>query len=136
MNDFQMRSPCPCCGHLVHDDRPGSSLICPICFWEDDQVQLRWPLYTGGANKPCLADSQQSYREHGVSEIRFRDKVRPATKDEPLDEGFRPVDIANDNFEESGAQEAPWPDDRTALYWWRPTFWRRAAGAHEARYAD
>lgn len=119
------RSPCPCCGHLVHDDRPGSYLVCPVCFWEDDQVQLRWPLYTGGANKPSLVDAQQNYRSLGVSEARFAEKVRLPNSDEPLDAGFRPIDLAIDSFEETSVQEQPWPEDRSVLYWWRPTFWRR-----------
>lgn len=36
--------PCPCCGHLVHEAPPGSFQICPVCGWEDDLVQLRWPV--------------------------------------------------------------------------------------------
>lgn len=30
---------------------PGSYEICPVCFWEDDRVQFRWPAMSGGANK-------------------------------------------------------------------------------------
>lgn len=41
--------PCPCCGHRVLDDMPGSYEICPVCFWEDDRVQFRWPTMDGGA---------------------------------------------------------------------------------------
>jgi len=44
--------PCPCCGHRIFDEPPGSCDICKICFWEDDNVQLRWPDYAGGANIP------------------------------------------------------------------------------------
>ncbi len=36
--------PCPCCGYLVFTEPPGSYTICPICFWEDDISQLRFPL--------------------------------------------------------------------------------------------
>lgn len=42
------RFPCPCCGHLVFKDAPGSDEICPVCFWQDDIVQLRWPDFGGG----------------------------------------------------------------------------------------
>ncbi|WP_167944509.1 CPCC family cysteine-rich protein [Micromonospora profundi] len=122
------RSPCPCCGHLVHDDRPGSSLICPVCFWEDDQVQLRWPFYRGGANKVSLVEAQRNYGNLGVSETRFADKVRSPSRDEALDRGFRPIDISVDSFEETSVQEESWPEDRSVLYWWRPTFWRRPKG--------
>lgn len=42
---------CPCCGHRVLDAAPGSYEICPICFWEDDEVQFRWPASPVGANR-------------------------------------------------------------------------------------
>ncbi|MFJ2958342.1 CPCC family cysteine-rich protein [Streptomyces sp. NPDC087270] len=28
---------------------PESFEICPVCFWEDDGVQFRWPTLAGGA---------------------------------------------------------------------------------------
>ncbi|MEJ3746050.1 CPCC family cysteine-rich protein [Actinomycetes bacterium KLBMP 9797] len=124
MTQPHRRWPCPCCGHLVHEDPPGSHLICPICFWEDDGVQLRWPLYKGGANKPSLVEAQLNFLEIHACEQRLRQKVRKPQLDEPLEQGFRVIDLAIDSFEENGDQERPWPDDRTVLYWWRPTFWR------------
>ncbi|MEU9092827.1 CPCC family cysteine-rich protein [Streptomyces sp. NPDC048428] len=125
------RSPCPCCGHLVHDGPPGSSLVCPVCFWEDDVVQLRWPLLTGGANKCSLVNAQRTYREIQAIELRFVVNVRKPALDEPFDEGFRSIELAVDHFEEVSVQEEPWPVDRRVLYWWRPTFWRRSKGAVE-----
>lgn len=95
-----------------------------MCSWEDDQVQLRWPDYSGGANRPSLIRAQRTFAESGVCELRLLPYVRPATKDDPLEPGWRPVDITIDNFEALGIQEAPWPQDRSILYWWRPTFWR------------
>lgn len=120
--------PCPCCGHLVFGEPPGSYDICPVCFWEDDNVQLRWPDWSGGANRPSLIASQRAYREIGAMEYRFTGVVRAATSDEPVDEGWRAIEEARDDFEPRGQNEAPWPDDLTLLYWWRPTFWRRQAG--------
>ncbi|MFJ8759481.1 CPCC family cysteine-rich protein [Streptomyces cyaneofuscatus] len=29
---------------------PGSYEICPVCFWEDDGVQSRWPTVGGGTS--------------------------------------------------------------------------------------
>jgi len=52
--------PCPCCGYLVFGDLPGSYGICPICFWEDDLSQLRFPM-TGGANHVTLVDGQRNF---------------------------------------------------------------------------
>ncbi len=117
------RYPCPCCGYLVHDGQPGSYLICPVCRWEDDLQMLRWPLMTGGANRASLVEAQRSYAEIGASEERFRDRVvEPG--DLPRDSGFRPIDLDRDAFEPTHEQRAPWPEDRTVLYWWRPGFWR------------
>jgi RNA polymerase subunit RPABC4/transcription elongation factor Spt4 len=51
--------PCPSCGFLVFSELPGSYDICPICGWEDDDVQLKWPGLRIGANSICLYESQQ-----------------------------------------------------------------------------
>nr|WP_227467119.1 CPCC family cysteine-rich protein [Nocardioides lijunqiniae] len=116
--------PCACCGHVVFNEPPGSYEICPVCFWEDDAVQLRWPTYEGGANGPSLIDSQRAYATDGAMECRFTDIVRPPTEGEPLDPNWRPIDPESDSFEGSDERQADWPADLTTLYWWRATFWR------------
>lgn len=117
--------PCPCCGYLTMGEPPGSYEICDICFWEDDAVQLRWPTWAGGANRPHLIDAQQTFLRVGAIEERFLRHVRPPAHDEPRDGGWRVIDPSVDTFESPGEKDAAWPDDLTALYWWRPTFWRR-----------
>lgn len=116
--------PCPCCGHLVFDEPPGSYNICPICFWEDDNIQLRWPDWAGGANAPSLIEGQRNVAVMGAMEHGFTGIVRGASDDEAREDGWRPVDLQLDSFEPKGVSEAPWPQDLTVLYWWRPTFWR------------
>ncbi|WP_460629740.1 CPCC family cysteine-rich protein [Intrasporangium mesophilum] len=117
--------PCPCCGHTVLSaERPGSSLICPICRWEDDLLQLRWPRLPGGANGPCLVEAQQAYRILGAKEARATKRARPPSADEQVDIGFRPIQDSN-NFEDNDDVSTLWPKDLTQLYWWRPNFWRR-----------
>ena len=118
--------PCPCCGHVTFGEPPGSYEVCAVCFWEDDAVQLRWPDYDGGANTPSLIDAQRTFAAVGAMESRFVARVRGADESEPLDQGWRPVDLAVDHFEALGVRTAPWPDDLTTLYWWRPSFWRHA----------
>ncbi len=59
------RYPCPCCGHLVFAEGPGSYDICEICFWEDDNVQLRWPTMDGGANAVSLVEGQWAFARTG-----------------------------------------------------------------------
>lgn len=119
------RYPCACCGHLVFDGSVGSYEICPVCFWEDDLIQTRWPNYTGGANQLSLIECQRNFQTFGAKQARVLQNVRPATEDEPVDEGWYPLGpLALDCFEPIGDHPEPWPQDRTTLYWWRPTFWR------------
>ncbi|MFF2541747.1 CPCC family cysteine-rich protein [Kitasatospora sp. NPDC058063] len=121
------RRPCPCCGRLVLDVRegwPGSFVVCPLCCWEDDPAQLRWPLRPGGANSVPLLQAQRNVREFGACDQRGRRFVRPATADEPLDPAWRPIDPAADLFEDwQDEEQRPWPEDRSVLCWWLPTFW-------------
>lgn len=116
--------PCPCCGHLVFDEPPGSYALCPVCWWEDDAVQLRWPRYAGGANRPSLVEAQSNFATFAAAEPAFVTRVRPAADHEPLDLGFHPVGDVLGAFEEPGDTTAEWPDDLTELYWWKATFWR------------
>ena len=121
-----VRYPCPCCGHLVFAGRPGSYDICQVCFWEDDGVQLRWPHYAGGANRPSLVESQRNFIRFGAMEERFVGNVRAASPDEPIDPGWRPID-ERDDLELWAEDRAPWPDDLTVLYYWRDTYWAGSA---------
>ena len=74
---------CPCCGYLtLSEPPPGTYEICDICFWEDDGVQFRDVDYEGGANTVSLRQARESFRLHGVSELRFRSEVRPPLPDE------------------------------------------------------
>ena len=118
------RYPCVCCGHLTLTAPPGSYDDCPVCGWEDDIVGLRWPDLDGGANRLSLIEAQRSYAATGAADPERDVPERAATADEPLDDGFRPVDPVRDNVEFAEAHESPYPTDPTALYWWRPTFWR------------
>ena len=117
-----VRFPCPACGHQVFAEPPGSDDICLVCLWEDDLTQLRWPALAGGKNEVSLAEAQRNIATHGAIEERFAGDVRPATEEEPLDAGFRPI-TPDDPFE-APDDSAPWPEDATVLYYWRPTFWR------------
>ncbi|MFB8180892.1 ADP-ribosylglycohydrolase family protein [Streptomyces sp. NPDC055966] len=117
------RHPCPCCGHLVHDEPRGSNDICPVCFWEDDLSQLRWPTTTG-ANRVSLIEAQRNVQRFGACDQRGLRFTRRPLPDEPLDPLWRPIDPQQDSFEDPH-DPVPWPDYQPDLYWWRPTFWRR-----------
>ncbi|NVN52927.1 hypothetical protein HLY00_2218 [Mycolicibacterium hippocampi] len=118
--------PCVCCGHLTIPEQPGSYFICPICFWEDDVSQLRWPTMSGGANDVSLIEGQANFREFGSCKLRMTAHVRPPTDVEMVEPGWRPLDPRRDRFEAWGVSPVvDWPDyDWTVLYWWRPTYWR------------
>ncbi|MFE9647271.1 CPCC family cysteine-rich protein [Streptomyces sp. NPDC006365] len=116
--------PCPCCGHLVHENPPGSFRVCPVCGWEDDLVQLRWP-GAKGANRYPLIEAQQLYRQVGVADPvfarRFVGQANPGRWSLDSVTSCRRSMILS----LMGVMEAEWPEDRTRLYWWRPHFWRR-----------
>ena len=67
--------PCPCCGYIVHRDPPGSYNICPICFWEDEISQLRFP-ETTGANHVSPIQAQRNFSTIGAIEERFLKHAR------------------------------------------------------------
>jgi hypothetical protein len=116
--------PCPACGHQMFSDW-WSHEICDVCRWQDDQTQLRYPWSPIGPNGGVsLIEAQANVQRIGaVREDQVR-HMRPAAADEPLDPGWRPIDPQRDAVE-AAAGEAPYPDDLTELYWWRPTYWRR-----------
>jgi len=122
--------PCPCCGHLTLTDGPGDYALCPVCFWEDDGEQLRWPLSDHGANGISLVDAQRNYQRYGACHEDFHKKVRPPQRGERLDLGWRPLDLAVDDVERdpSDPGRPPWPADSTRLYWWRDTYYRAPGG--------
>lgn len=81
-----MKHACACCGFLTMDGPPsGSYDICPVCFWEDDGVQVRDEDFAGGANTPSLNTARRNFARIGAVEERLVLFVR-----EPLPEE-RPV---------------------------------------------
>ncbi len=126
------RFPCPCCGYQVFDREPGSHALCPICYWEDNLVQLRFPNMCGAANTVSLEEGQRNYAEFGAAERRHRARVRRPYPGESREPGWRRLDSARDNPElpQAGVGYADsYPErDYTVLYYWRSTYWRRIVG--------
>lgn len=77
--------PCPCCGFRTLNQRPpGTHEICPVCWWEDDDVQSRDPDFAGGANNVSLRTAMKNFREFGASDLQFTGRVRaPRLEDSP-----------------------------------------------------
>ena len=121
--------PCPCCGQLVFVEPPGSYEICPVCFWEDDISQLRFPRM-GGANHVSLIEGQKNYREYGACEPRVKPHVRPPAENESVESGWRLIDLEIDKIEDPLPGKyygETYPRDTAILYYWGPTFWRNNA---------
>ncbi|WP_084515669.1 CPCC family cysteine-rich protein [Nocardia acidivorans] len=116
--------PCPACGHRVFDEPPGCHLICPVCFWEDDGVQLRCPTVAIGANRISLVEAQRNVIAFGACKERVRALVRPPAPREAMDPAWRCIGPSDDFEDLSTVSSTSWPEDWTTLYWWLPTFWR------------
>jgi hypothetical protein len=105
----------------MFDEMPGSYDICPICFWEDDLSQLRWPDSAGGANRPSLIEAQAVFAQIGAIEPRLVPHVRKPRDDDARDPQWRPFDATRDEVEEHVAgvdYGLTYASDRTAYYYW------------------
>jgi Cysteine-rich CPCC len=120
-----VRFPCPCCGYLVFDESVGSYDICPVCGWEDDVSQLRFP-HTTGANRVSLIEAQTNFAAEDDGDP-GSGVARAAAAGIVRDPGWRRIDEAKDNVEDQvpGVNYGmTYPPDKTRLYYWQPTFWR------------
>jgi hypothetical protein len=93
---------CPCCGYYTLDYGPGHFDICPVCYWEDDNIQADDPTYWGGANVISLNEARENYKKFGASEECFLDSVRPPTEEEKI---IPPIEPINDEVKELSIQE-------------------------------
>ena len=121
--------PCPCCGYDVFSEPVGSYEICPICFWEDDLVQLAFPDLSGGANKCSLIEGQHNYAQAAVCEERLAAHVRRADASDKRSTGWRPLDPTRDRYLrwENAADHEVWDsvknDPERCDYYWLPNYW-------------
>jgi hypothetical protein len=73
---------CPCCGYFTLDDEPGHFDICPVCYWEADNIQSFDPDYEGGPNGISLKQAKENYKRFGAIEDICLSSVRPPTEEE------------------------------------------------------
>jgi hypothetical protein len=65
--------PCPCCGYRTMSEQPpGTFEICPVCYWEDDNVQFDDPTLEGGANEESLDQARANFARLGAISPPFR----------------------------------------------------------------
>jgi hypothetical protein len=103
----------------VFEHEPGSYDICPVCWWEDDLVQLRRPDMAGGANGPSLIEAQRNFQRTGASDERLVEHVRPARASEAVDPRWRAFDPDLDRVEERSPGDDIGPTHRHDNYYWR-----------------
>lgn len=74
---------CPCCGYLTLSELPpGTFEICPVCNWEDDDVQFNDINFKGGANEESLREARQNFKKYNVSSLKFLKQIRAPLPDE------------------------------------------------------
>jgi len=84
---------CPCCGYKTLNAKPpGTYLICPICFWEDNGQALGWEDNWGGSNQVTLRQAQRNFIEFGACEQKWVNDVRPPTTDDLRDLNWQTID--------------------------------------------
>ncbi|TAP43909.1 CPCC family cysteine-rich protein [Arthrobacter sp. S39] len=109
--------PCSCCGYLAFDEQPGSYEICPVCGWEDDIVQLRFPTM-GGANAP-LIKCQDAYAHPPAWN---RPLATPEQEGFVRDPDWRPLDPSIDDIDQPRKavdDGEPLAAGLTVYYYWR-----------------
>lgn len=78
-----MNYPCPCCTFLtLNEEPPGTFQICPVCNWEDDNVQFDDPDYEGGANGISLLRAKENFKNIGAVKEEYIKEVRSPESDE------------------------------------------------------
>ncbi len=65
---------CPCCDYYTLKDW-GAYSICPVCFWENDGLDIDEPDAYSGPNHMTLREARQKFLEFGACEERFVEKV-------------------------------------------------------------
>jgi len=126
--DKKPHLPCPACGYLVFAGPPGSYDICPVCFWEDDGLQLEFATtLAGGANHMTLFEWQARYAQNADHYPDLEPCVHLPGPAEQRDPAWRPIDRRVDRFPDWDAPRATRaPHGQTeALYYWHPLYWMR-----------
>jgi hypothetical protein len=111
--------PCPCCGYLVFAGPPGSAEICPVCYWEDDHLQLCYATTLAGwSNAPTLEQAQVHFVRDGACSPDLAGCVTPSDHGFARDPAWRMIDPEHDTFPVWDAPGRDAPLDPDALYYW------------------
>ena len=67
---------CPCCDYISLSER-GQYLICPICFWEDEGLDIDTPDEYSGPNHGTLRKARKNFEEFGACDKQMVVNVIP-----------------------------------------------------------
>jgi len=108
--------PCPVCGFETVEENYGSYMICEVCNWEDDSVQLANPCSKGGANGYSLAQAQMKLLKKYPLDVSEIDGLKRSKNWRPL--SANEIDDANKQLE-----LGPWPNKgilyEAETYWYK-----------------
>lgn len=68
------RAQCPCCDYISLPER-GNYLICPICFWEDDGLDVDQLDQGSGPNHMTLREGRKNFLEIGACDPKMKQHV-------------------------------------------------------------
>ena len=91
------------CRRLLAGGAPGLHFY--TSGWDDDLVQLRFPVMPGSSNAVSLQEAQRNFLSYGAAERRCVGQTRTPEVGEGRDPGWRPLDQARDNCEEPAARD-------------------------------
>ena len=75
---------CPCCDYISLPER-GSYLICPICFWEDDGIDVNELDIHSGPNHMTLREGRENFMKYGACDLKMVKNVISETKREKFE---------------------------------------------------
>ena len=78
-DDPTPRQQCPCCDYISLPERY-NYLICPICFWEDDGVDVDDVDAHSGPNHMTLREGRANFLALGACDAKMLKNVLPAAK--------------------------------------------------------
>ena len=59
---------CPVCG-LYEFEEMDDYDSCDVCFWQNDNLQIKRPDYWGGANDLCLNDYKKQWQQSNSANV-------------------------------------------------------------------
>ena len=75
-DDPTPREQCPCCDYISLPER-FNYLICPICFWEDDGIDVDHLDSASGPNHMTLREGRSNFLAFGACDKRMLKNVLP-----------------------------------------------------------